>query len=252
MSPRIMVSDQLSSEFASHLQALGEFYICTDISEDVKRPSVIRIEKNFYYRFMNFLYLPQPPESLSPDKVIDICDLRLEHLNKLVNYEHNSRIVADIADYVESIVPNINSNICKVRTLDFGCGSGLSSQLLLKHFPYLDMVGVDISQKAVDFAHEKGLAAILTYPGEPLPFEDASFDLIFAIFVMHFRIDMATLAELKRILRPSGKYIFNLFQRGFDGVEQQLLEAGFSCVEVVKDLREAGAVQKIVSCSAVS
>ena len=91
--------------------------------------------------------------------------------------------------------------------------------------------------------------AILIYPDKPLPFEAASFDLIFAIFVMHFSIDMATLAELSRVLRPSGKFVFNLYQRDFDGVEQQLIEAGFKTVEVVNDLGETGTNHKIVSCS---
>jgi 2-polyprenyl-3-methyl-5-hydroxy-6-metoxy-1,4-benzoquinol methylase len=243
-----MPLNQLPYDIEAHLRPIGEFYICTDFNEDVVRPPVTRIGENIYYRFMNFLYLPQPPESLSSDKVIEICDLRLKYLKELVNYEHNSHIVAAIADYVTSILPNVNSNVNKMKALDFGCGSGLSSKLILEHFPYLDMVGVDISEKAVQRSNEQDLTAILTYPNELLPFEAASFDLIFAIFVMHFSIDMATLAELCRILRPSGKFVFNLYQRDIDGVEQQLIEAGFSTVEVVSDLLAAGTNHLIVSC----
>ena len=114
------------------------------------------------------------------------------------------------------------------------------------------MVGVDISEKAVQRSNEQGLTAILTYPEKPLPFEAASFDLVFAIFVMHFCIDMATLAELCRVLHPSGKFVFNLFQRDIDGVEQQLIEAGFSIVEVVNDLPAAGNNHLIVSCRILS
>src|SRR2546421_2589403 len=249
MSRKIMPLDQLSFDIEAHLRPIGEFYICTDFKKEVVRPPVVMIGENIYYRFMHFLYLPQPPESLSPEKVIEICDLRLEYLNKLVNYEHNSHIVAAIANYVISIFPNINSNANKVRTLDFGCGSGLSSQLILKHLPNLNMVGVDISEKAMRRSNEQDLTAILTYPEKPLPFETESFDLIFAIFVMHFSIDMATLAELSRVLRSSGKFVFNLYQRDFDGVEQQLIEAGFRTVEVVNDLGETGTNHKIVSCS---
>lgn len=249
MSRKVMTPDQLTCNFETQLQPIGEFYICTDFSEDVLRPPVFRKGKNFYYRFMSFLYLPQPPESLSPEKVIEVCDLRLEYLNKLVKYEHNSYIVAAIADYVTSTFPHINSHADKVKALDFGCGSGLSSQLILEHFPHLEIVGVDISEKAIKRSCEQGLNSILTYPGKPLLFNDASFDLIFAIFVMHFNIDMATLAELRRVLRPTGKYVFNLLQRDIDGVEQQLLEAGFSKVEVVNDLPEVGTNHKIVSCS---
>ena len=249
MSRRIMAPSQLLYNVERHLHPCGDFYICNDFNENVFRPPVIKIEDKIYYRFLNFLYLPQPPESLSNDKIIEVCDLRLEHLNKLVNHEYNSRIVAAIADHVTSIFPKINSNAWKVKALDFGCGSGLSSQLILQHFPQLDIVGVDISKKAVQHSTEQGLTAFLTLPDEPLPFEAASFDLVFAVFVMHFKIDMVTLAELRRVLRSSGKFVFNLYQRDIDGVEEQLIEAGFSIVEVVKDFCETGTDHKIVSCS---
>ena len=249
MSRKAIMPNQLSCDFEKQLQPIGEFYICTDVSEDVIRPDVIILGNIIYYRFMKFLYLPQPPESLSPEKVVEICDLRLDYLNKLVKPEYNRHIAEAITDSVKSIFPNINSNFSKLKALDFGCGSGLSSQLILEHFPILDLVGVDISEKAVQKTHEQGLSAILIYSDKPLPFETASFDLIFAIFVMHFNIDMAMLSELRRVLRPTGKYVFNLFQRDIDGVEQQLLEVGFSIVEVVDDLYENGTSHKIVSCS---
>lgn len=140
----------------------------------------------------------------------------------------------------------------RLQGLDFGCGSGLSLQLLNKHFPQLDLLGVDISKKAIQCSKEQGLNTIQTYSDKPLPFETASFDLIFAIFVMHFKVDIATLAELRRVLRPAGKYVFNLYQRNIDGVEQELLEAGFSTVEVIKDLPETGENHLIVSCSGFS
>lgn len=251
MSRKVMMLNQLPCDFEAHLQRIGEYYICPDGNEEFVRPPVVKIGGNIYYRFMNFLYLPQPPESLSPEKVIEVCDLRLAHLNKLVNYEYNSRVVSAVADYVVTIFPNIHADAAKVKALDFGCGSGLSSHLLLEHFPRLDIVGVDSSEKAVQRSNEEGLSAILSYHDRPLPFEAASFDLVFAIFVMHFNIDMAMLAELRRVLHPTGKFVFNLFQRDIDGVEQQLLEAGFNTVQVVNDLPETGINHKIVSCSAL-
>lgn len=249
MTRKIMSDSQLSSDIKMHLRPSGDFYILTDLDEKLPRPSIIQLEGNLYYRFMNLLYLPQPPESLSPEKVIEICDLRLEHLNQLVDYKYNSRIVEAIADYLKSTFSEISSTTNKMKALDFGCGSGLSLQLMLKHFPHLNMVGVDISEKAVQFSQEQGLAAIRTYPDQPLPFQTASFDLVFAIFVMHFSIDIETLVELKRILRPTGKYVFNLFQRNIDGVEQQLLEAGFNKVEIIANLPEREINHFIVSCS---
>lgn len=248
MSRKITASNLLAIDAEKHLYEIGDFYIWKNVEEEAPPPPMLTIKGNIYYRFMNFLYLPQPPESLSTEKIIEICDLRLEYFNKLVDYSYNDRIVASIAAYLQASFPDTNMHAHKLKALDFGCGSGLSLQLILKHFPQLDIVGVDISEKAVQRSHEQKLPVQLIRPDRPLPFETAHFDLIFAVFVMHFNIDIRTLAELRRILHPEGKYVFNLFQRNIDGVKQQLIEAGFQTVEIVNTLSEKGTKHWIVSC----
>lgn len=251
MARKLMPSSQLPDNIETHLHAIGEFYMWADLNDRTTKPPVIPINGNMYYRFMNFFYLPQPPESLTTEKVVEICDLRLDH-SELINYEHNGRVVEGIANYLLSIFPHLNSSETKKKALDFGCGSGLSLQLLNKHFLGLDIVGVDISKKAIQCSQEQGLKTLLIEPDERLPFEAHSFDLIFAIFVMHFKIDLAMLSELKRILHPEGKYVFNLYQRKFDGVEEELLEAGFSTVEIIDTVPGVGEDHLIVSCSNIS
>jgi SAM-dependent methyltransferase len=245
--PAVMKS---SFEVEQYLRPVGTFYICTSFDEAIAKPPRIIIMGHEYYRFMNYVYTPQPPENLPPEKVIEICDLRLDYINQLVNYELNSKIAASLARYVKSeasfLCFDTNS---KVKTLDFGCGSGLSSKLLLAHLPALDIVGVDISEKAVEEARKNGVYAIKTDPGASLPFEDATFDMIFAVFVMHFGIEVSTLAELRRVLQTSGKFVFNLYQRNVNGVKQQLREAGFYSIDVITDLPGIARNHMIVSCS---
>ena len=55
-------------------------------------------------------------------------------------------------------------------------------------------------------------------PGKPMPFEAEVFDIVFAVFVMHFNIDLQALAELYRVLKPSGLFVFNVYQRDIDGL----------------------------------
>lgn len=110
MSRKITSPNQLPCNIETHLRPVGEYYIWTDLNEEIAKPSILPIRGNLYYRFLNFLYLPQPPESLSTEQVIEVCDLRLEHLDKLVNYEYNSRIVAAIANYLRSIFPDIHTD----------------------------------------------------------------------------------------------------------------------------------------------
>lgn len=244
MLNKAMPISKLPSEFEAKLSRIGEFYVCTHITKDEVGPSVARIGKNVYYRFMDFIYLPQPPESLSIDQVIEICDLRLEHLEELVDPALNKRIVAEAVARVASKFANTADS---VKALDFGCGSGLSAQLLKEQLPNLGIVGVDISEKAILHCQKQGLNVKLTYPDEPLPFKTATFDLIFAIFVMHFNVGIPTLKELRRVLQPAGKFVFNVYQRDIDSVTQQLEEAGFSSIEV-STIAGVSANHLIVSC----
>jgi ubiquinone/menaquinone biosynthesis C-methylase UbiE len=245
MLNKVLPINQLPYNIESQLQPVGDFYVCTRFTENMIGDPVVKIGEDIYYRFMHYVYLPQPPESLTTEQVIDICNLRLDYINELVDQNHNRHVVAAIVDCVAASLTNATSPI---KALDFGCGSGLSSKLLMEHIPSLQIVGVDISEKAVIRSRQQGLMAFLTHPEGPLPFEAATFDVIFAVFVMHFNIIVETLVELRRILRYSGKFVFNVYQRDIDGVIEQLREAGFSSIDVWDSLFDIDANHMIVSC----
>jgi SAM-dependent methyltransferase len=239
----------LSTNIVEQLRKIDDFYVCTRFTEDMIGPPMVSIGNELYFRFMNFIYLPQPPESLTPEQVKKICDVRLEYFDELVNYQLNSSVVDTITDCV---VANYSNPVPSLKALDFGCGSGLSSQMLLNRMPDLDLIGVDISEKAISRCQEqnKNIRARLTALGEPLPFETAVFDLIFAVFVMHFNIDMQTLGELYRVLRPSGLFVFNVYQRDIDGLVAQLDEVGFCSIDIWQRLSKIGNNHVIMSCRA--
>ncbi len=245
MLNEVLPISPLPFDIAGQLQPVDEFYVCTRFTSDVVGAPIAKIGEDVFYRFMNYIYLPQPPESLSLEQVKRICDLRLENFDKLVDREINSYVVDTITRCIAAKFPDATP---PVKTLDFGCGSGLSTQLLLDHLPELDIVGVDISEKAIDLYKEQKINAICTFPGEPLPFVSATFDLIVAVFVMHFNIDTPTLIELRRILRPEGLFVFNVYQRDTDGLTEQLEEAGFCCTEVWERLSKIGNSHVVMSC----
>jgi len=239
----------LSAKIVAQLQKADDFYVCRQFGEDMVGPPMASIDGKMYFRFMNFIYLPQPPESLTAERVKKICDVRLEFFDQLVNYQLNSSVVDVITGCVAAKHANPPSSL---KALDFGCGSGLSSQLLLDRIPNLDLTGVDISEKAIArFQQEqknKNIKAALTRVGERLPFETGAFDLVFAIFVMHFNIDMLTLGELRRVLRPPGLFVFNVYQRDTDGLAAQLEEAGFCSIDVWERLTHIGNNHVVMSC----
>src|SRR5439155_5202431 len=106
--------------------------------------------------------------------------------------------------------------------------------------PNLDLIGVDISENAIARCQEQHIKAQLTKVRERLPFDTAEFDIVFAVFVLHFNIDMPTFRELCRVLRPSGLFVFNVYQRGIVELTEQLKEAGFCNIEVWKRLYNIG------------
>src|SRR6266568_3652697 len=244
LSQDVQIS-QLPRNSETQLHRFGDFYICTVFNEGVIGPRVAKIGESIYYRFMKFIYSPQLPEKLTPEQVIEVCNLRLDYMRELVDSKLNSRIVSTMAEEALSVSANVSSQL---KVLDFGCGSGLSSQLLLEHILNSEIVGVDISEKAVFHSQKQGLTALHTFPGAQLPFKSATFDLIFAVFVMHFGIDLPTLVELQRVLRPLGQFVFNFRERNkgeiieqpgmrnVDGIIRQLEEAGFCSIKVLSHI----------------
>jgi SAM-dependent methyltransferase len=92
------------------------------------------------------------------------------------------------------------------RVLDVGCGAGLTDSLLERHVGELE--GVDVSSEMVRKAGERNPSvAYQVYDGHRLPYDDQTFDLTFAICVVH-HVDPASwdsfLAELWRVTRPRG------------------------------------------------
>ena len=142
----------LSSNIVEQLQKIDDFFVCTKFSEDMIGPPVVSIGDDVFFRFMNYIFLPQPPESLTTEQVKRICDVRLEYFDELVNYQLNSSVVDSIANCVAAKQP---IPVPSLKALDFGCGSGLSSQMLLKRIPNLDLIGVDISEKAISLCRKQ-------------------------------------------------------------------------------------------------
>jgi|LGOV01.1.fsa_nt_gb ubiquinone/menaquinone biosynthesis C-methylase UbiE len=107
------------------------------------------------------------------------------------------------------------------KILDVGCGDGYITSLIFKKFE--DVVGIDISKKAINFAREKNQGAkFVVGTCTNIPFSDESFDIIVASEVIEhvsYNDGKVFLKEARRVLTPKGKIIIstpnlsNLYRR---------------------------------------
>ena len=99
--------------------------------------------------------------------------------------------------------------------LDIGCGWGPISITLALRSPGAHVWGVDISedllklaQRRLDVNGRHGGATFIAGSAHDLPFPDESIDLVFGIAILH-HLDLALVArEVRRVLKPGGRAIF--------------------------------------------
>ena len=144
-----------------------------------------------------------------------------------------------IQSLVEKIHPTLNNS--NPRILDVGCGTGANLKMLAA---FGRAEGVDISQQAVEFCHERGLDSVKLGAIEHLPYENDSFELVTALDVVeHLDDDVAGLREMRRVLRRDGRLL--LFVPAFMflwGVQDDVSNhrRRYTLPRLVKAVEEAG------------
>ncbi|MDM4723037.1 methyltransferase domain-containing protein [Micromonospora sp. WMMA1363] len=146
------------------------------------------------------------------------------------------------------------------RLLDLGCGIG-EPAIRLATAHKIEIVGVSISGRQVERAHDRavsaGLADRLSFQladAMDLPFPEESFDIVWALESLHHMPDRAhVLRQATRVLRPGGRVAIGDFmlQPSADGYEAgaaRVNEASKGVLSVIgRDaylamIREAGLV----------
>jgi ubiquinone/menaquinone biosynthesis C-methylase UbiE len=117
---------------------------------------------------------------------------------------------ADLAVRVKALAP--------ARVLEVAAGTGIVTRAIVQVLPAgAEIVATDLNQPMLDFAAvQPGLEHVVwrQADAQQLPFEDESFDVVVCQFgVMFFPDRIAGYLEARRVLRPGGRYLFNVWDR---------------------------------------
>jgi ubiquinone/menaquinone biosynthesis C-methylase UbiE len=134
--------------------------------------------------------------------VPDLIELYSRHYDdKMLRWR--SLGASDKANNIESMVKSLCGQIKSV--LEVGCGSGAVLQELADRRVGWDFKGIEISDERSKSTLERNNAqdiTILGYDGKKIPFEDDSFDLVYATHVLEHVTDLrGFLLELRRVAR---------------------------------------------------
>jgi trans-aconitate methyltransferase len=112
------------------------------------------------------------------------------------------------------------------RILDLGCGDGQLSLRLAATGALVQ--GVDASAQMAAAARARGVA-VDEASADSLPYQDASFDAVFSNAALHWVRDQdAMMHEVKRVLRPGGRFVAEM---GGHGNVAAILTALFATLE---------------------
>jgi SAM-dependent methyltransferase len=126
------------------------------------------------------------------------------------------------ADLLSDALLGVGVGFGEIRdAFDFGCSSGRVLRVLAAAHPEIAWHGCDPNAPAIAWAKENlpGIDFFVSDNAPPLPLEDTSLDLAYAISIWsHFAPDLAMrwFEEMRRIIRPGGYLVFTT--HGFTSV----------------------------------
>jgi len=126
----------------------------------------------------------------------------------------------DLASWLEPLMVRGN------KALDVGCGDGARYGSRMRESG-VEIHGVDISQVAVESARERGVDAQVASLTDPLPYDDACFDVVICLEVLEHLVDPAfVVRQIARVLRPGGLALLSVPNAAFWTTRVELLFTG--------------------------
>jgi ubiquinone/menaquinone biosynthesis C-methylase UbiE len=123
--------------------------------------------------------------------------------------------------------------------LDIGCGPGYLAAEIIRKYPELQVIGLDISRDMLDLAannlHSNKVRLVLG-DAAALPIGESSIDFVVSsLSLHHWDNPAASFREIYRVLRPGGRYLIMDMRRDAPGL--LYLVAGIFNILAPSDLK---------------
>ncbi len=129
--------------------------------------------------------------------------MRIDYYEDYFEFENNNWWFVSRRKIIHAFLKkNLPSCPHTRQILDAGCGTGINLALL-SHFG--NVIGVDCSEEAIRFCHQRNEQNVKLTNLLHLPFSNDSFDLITALDVLeHIYEDEHAIQEISRVCKPYG------------------------------------------------
>ena len=129
--------------------------------------------------------------------------------NTFARYASPPRETAYPLEYAYYLLGEVDGQ----RVVDFGCGSGANTALLTGRGAHVWAIDISedllrLGQRRLAISGRAGGATFIAGSAHDLPFPDNSIDVVFGIAILH-HLDLDLVSkEVRRVLKPGGRAIF--------------------------------------------
>ena len=161
--------------------------------------------------------LASPP--INDDSPATPCKRRIasNFSRAAATYDSSASLQQRVATKLRSHLPTFNREY-PLTMLDMGCGTGRETAALQLHYPKASLAGLDLSEGMLAYARSHYLPEKGTWIQgdiEHMPFADNTFVLVFSSLAVQWCESLGNvLAEVYRVLKPGGWFLFSTLAEG--------------------------------------